>query len=167
MRGQPLTRALVTMLGLIWCAACTNGQTGSKMDPGPGSPTPGPTRRGGCPAPLDDSAEITFGCVQSQPPLVKTTGPCGVTISDAGTGFSVRAHDTGNCHLDLTFGSGATSFADVNFMARWRALGDDPRGCGQEFVPVDDAGNPCLGECGFLVPAPQCKAPIDELDGGF
>jgi hypothetical protein len=71
--------------------------------------------------------------------------------------IDVMSNGAGTCHVDLTFGSGTTSSVDVNFMARRRALGDDPHGCGQEFVAVCDAGSPGDG-CPFSVLGQMCDA---------
>ena len=144
-----LHRAFAAVLGLAWLGACSNGQAGSNGQTGSKA-------LGACPSP-DDTAEITFGCVSHEPPVVKATGPCSVMSSDAGTSVFVQGKDTGTCHVDLTFASGATSSVDVNFMAKWRALGDDPHGCGQAIFPISDGGMPCYG-CQLSVPEQTCDA---------
>jgi hypothetical protein len=123
-----------------------------------------------CPPPLN-SAVIQLGCVPSEPPVVKTTGPCSVCpvvlangeIPDGSTcgalgpsqDIMLMANGAGTCHVELTFASGATSSVDVDFMSM-------PQGCGNEaFLPVGADGGPCA-ECRQVsVPDPTCDAGLE------
>ena len=85
-----------------------------------------------CPAPVS-SATIELGCVPTEPPVVKTTGPCSVCpqalpngMIPEGSGCSVPdnvayivllANGAGTCHVEVTFGSGTTSSVDVDFVS--------------------------------------------------
>jgi hypothetical protein len=129
--------------------------------------SPSAASRGIC-LPPPDVAAINLGCVPSEPPVVKATGPCTVTTGDAETKQYVylQSNDAGICHVELTFGSGAKSLIDVNFMSRWRAMGSDPHGCGQEFVAVNESGSPCVpSACTLSVPELMCDAGT-ENDAG-
>jgi hypothetical protein len=90
--------------------------------------------------------------------MVKTTGPCTLTSGGDPESVSLQTSDAGTCHVELTFANGATSSVDVEIVSRWRALGSDPHGCGQEFVGVDQAGSACLpSACKFPLPDRKCE----------
>jgi hypothetical protein len=109
-----------------------------------------------CPAP-DDVAMVNLGCVPSQPPLVATTGPCTASAAQNGQDIMLTSTDAGTCHVEMTFGNGATSSVDVDFVAVSR-----PYGCGQEFVAVTADGGPCIPNgCQLSVPKPMCDAGLD------
>lgn len=126
-----------------------------------------------CPSP-PASATIQLGCVPSQPPVVTTTGPCSVCpaalpngMIPPGSGCAVpqdasyvvvRAQGAGTCHVELTFGNGATSSVDVDFVSEWIACGSDPHGCGEGFLATGADGGP---DNPVSVPAPVCDAGVD------
>jgi hypothetical protein len=107
-----------------------------------------------CPAP-PTSATIELGCVPTEPPVVKTTGPCSVCpqalpngMIPEGTGCAVPgnvayivllANGAGTCHVEVTFGSGTTSSVDVDFVSSEQR----PACCGggEGFVPVTADGS--------------------------
>jgi hypothetical protein len=111
----------------------------------------------GCPLPLNIVA-IDLGCHSNEKHTVKTTGPCTLpALARADSkDVDVQTTDAGTCHVELTFGSGAASSLDVKIVSRWRALGSDPHGCGQEFVGLTDAGDPCMSGCKFSLPERIC-----------
>ncbi|MDB4987228.1 MAG: hypothetical protein JWN04_2406 [Myxococcaceae bacterium] len=114
--------------------------------------------KGSC-APPSDIAALDLGCIPSAPPVLKTVGPCTVASGESAQTLYLQSTDAGVCHIEVTFETGVTSTVDVSFVARWRALGDDPHGCGQEFVAVTDAGSACSpSACQFSVP--------EACDGG-
>jgi hypothetical protein len=67
----------------------------------------------------------------------------------------------GTCHVELTFGNGATSSVDVDFMAMPPPL----PGCDEEFAAVTADGSLCNGSCNgwFTVSAPDplCDAGLE------
>jgi hypothetical protein len=70
---------------------------------------------------------------------------------------TLQSKNAGICHVELTYESGAESLVDVKFISRWRPLGSDPHGCGQEFVAVNEAGSVCLpSACAFSIPEQMC-----------
>jgi hypothetical protein len=105
-------------------------------------------------------AVIPSGC---ETPVVKTTGPCSVCPVVLANGeipegphcesqhITLIANGTGTCHVEVTFGSGATSSVDVDFISQWLACGSDPHGCGQLFVATNQVS----------VPEPTCDAGLD------
>jgi len=118
-----------------------------------------------CPAFYDPVviAVIPLAC---EPPVVKTTGPCTADLTVASPaensrGLLLIGNGAGTCHVEVTFGSGATSSRDVDFVSAWAACGSDPHGCGEGFVaanadaspsiqasvPVCDAGPSCPRSC--------------------
>lgn len=128
---------LIVVLGL----ACSTSQPGSESR---------------CPPPNDIIA-IDLGCLPGEEPGVKTTGPCSLTSGGDPQSVYLQTNGAGTCHVELTFGRGATPSVDVNIVARWRSLGSDPHGCGQEFVGVTDTGAPCLpSACKFALPGRKC-----------
>ena len=164
-RPRYLHPMVLAWLGLLVFAA--GGCTSSS------SPDPG----GSC-APPPDLALINLGCVPIVPPVVTTSGPCSVCpIALANGSIPDGSHcavghnseniwligtDAGTCHVELTFGSGATSSVDVDFASEWRALGFDPHGCGQAVVPVTADGGPCPPTgCQVSVPGAWCDAGLD------
>jgi hypothetical protein len=118
-----------------------------------------------CPSPPNE-AVIHLGCVPVQPPVVKTTGPCMVcpvvlangsipegascAVGQNSQDITLAASGAGTCHVELTFGSGATSSVDLDFMSQWIGCGSDPHGCGEGFVAPDQS-----------VPDPTCDAGQD------
>jgi hypothetical protein len=103
---------------------------------------------GGCNSSSSDAADcppspnfafIQLGCLPIEPPSVKTTGPCSVcpvalangsipegstcAASDNSQDIALQGNDAGTCRVALTFGNGATSSVDVDFMSMWRPLG--------------------------------------------
>jgi hypothetical protein len=73
----------------------------------------------------------------------------------------LTSNGAGTCHVELTFGNGATSSVEVDFMAVSPPL----PGCDDEFLAVTADGSPCNGPCGgyFTVSAPDplCDAGLD------
>lgn len=115
------------------------------------------TPRDGCPPPSDLVA-IDLGCPPSAEPVVKTTGPCTLTSGSDSESVYLQTNGAGTCHVELTLGTEATS-VDVNVVSRWRPLGSDPHGCGQEFFGVTESGSPCLpSACKFPLPERRCDA---------
>jgi len=109
-----------------------------------------------------DIALLNLGCVPVEPPMVKTTGPCTASAAQNAQNIMLKSSDAGTCHVEMTFGNGATSAVDVDFMAVWQPLGSDPHGCGQEFVPVTADGSACIPNgCQVSVPEPMCDAGLD------
>ena len=120
-----------------------------------------------CPPPPDE-AVIHLGCVTVEPPVVKTTGPCTVCPVVLANGsipqgascatlpnsqdIVVVAHGAGTCHVELAFGSGATSSVDLEFTSVSIACGSDP--CGEGFVAADQS-----------VPDPTCDGGPDAASG--
>jgi hypothetical protein len=120
-----------------------------------------------CPPP-PDFAYIDLGCVPVEQPVAKTTGPCSVCPNPLANGsapdgshcetagpsqrITLVANDAGTCHVELTFGGGATSSVDVDFTSVWTPCGSDPHGCGQGFV---------AGTNPVSVPDPMCDAGLD------
>ena len=102
-----------------------------------------------CPAPVDPVviADIPVGC---EPPVVKTTGPCTADLAgfsspaENSRGLLLIGNDAGTCHVELTFGSGATSSFGVNFMSFWAECGSDPHGCGEGFGAANVDGSPFI-----------------------
>jgi hypothetical protein len=106
--------------------------------------------------------------------VVKTTGPCSVCPTalasgqiPEGSGCAVPpdtnyivllANGAGTCHAELTFGNGATSSVDVDFMSVWIGCGSDPHGCGQGFLATNADGNPNIQ---VSVPGSLCNAARD------
>jgi hypothetical protein len=106
-----------------------------------------------CPAP-PTSAAIELGCAPTEPPVVKTTGPCsvcphalpngmipegsGCAVPDNATYIILLANGAGTCHVEVTFGSGTTSSVDVDFVSEQR-----PACCGggEGFLPVTADGS--------------------------
>ncbi len=110
-----------------------------------------------------DYAYINTGCVMSQPPELKTTGPCTASaVGQHGQDVELTAKAAGTCHVERTVGS-ATSSTDVTFALRPIPLGSDPSGCGQGFVAVTEDGGSCIG-CQFPVPEWQCDAGTGASD---
>jgi hypothetical protein len=111
-----------------------------------------PSTKRGCPPP-NDLVAVRLGRGSSELPVVKTLGACTPTAGGNTQSVYLQTHAAGRCHVELIFGSGATSSVDVNIMARWRPLGPDPRGCGQEFVAFAEDGSPCLpSACQISIP---------------
>lgn len=131
-----------------------------------------------CPKP-PNIAVIHLGCASIEPPAVKTTGPCTVcpivlangsipegascaVFGDNSQKITLTANDTGTCHVELTFGSGATSSVDLDFTSVWTGCGSDPHGCGEGFVAAIADGSPCTSNgCQVSVPEPMCDAGLD------
>jgi hypothetical protein len=114
-----------------------------------------------CPGP-NNVAVIDLGCVPSEPPVVTTTGPCAVSSGESAQYVYLQNNGAGTYHVELIVAGGARSFVDMNIISRWRLLGSDPRGCGQEFVAVNDSGSPCLPTgCLFSIPDRMCDAGVD------
>jgi len=125
----------------------------------------------GSPAP-PFGATIQLGCVPVLPPMVTTTGPCSVCpvvlpngMMPPGSGCAVPSHSSyivvnasgaGRCHVELTFGNGATSYVDVDFISI--GCESDPHGCGQGFLGTNADGGPSIQ---VSVPAPNCDAGLD------
>jgi hypothetical protein len=133
---------------------------------------PGACRIGGdcsCPPP-STTATIELGCVPTEPPVVKTTGPCSVcpqllpngmipevshcAVPENANVIVLRANGAGTCHVEVTFGSGTTSSVDVDFISQ-----QQPACCGngEGFLPVTADGsyyNPTLQD-------PTCDAGQD------
>jgi len=113
------------------------GAGGCEIDPCPCPPPP-------------TSATIELGCVPTEPPKVKTTGPCSVCgMPPGGSGCAVLgnapyivllASGAGTCHVEIAFGSGNTSSVDVDFVSD---SGQRPACCGtgEGFVPVTADGS--------------------------
>jgi hypothetical protein len=126
-----------------------------------------------CPPP-PNSAVIQLGCLPTEPPVVKTTGPCSVCpvvgadgAIPQGAGCAVLANSqsivvmaegAGTCHVDLTFGNGATSSVDLDFASEWAACGADPHGCGEGFLATGADGSPDIQ---VSVPEAVCDAGLD------
>ncbi len=110
-----------------------------------------------CPAPVH-FAVIHLGCVPMEPPVVKTTGPCSVCVpsqcgpTDNSQNINLTSDSAGTCHVELIFGSGATSSVDLDFMSQWLGCGSDPHGCGQAIVAATTT---------VPVPEPTCDAGLD------
>jgi hypothetical protein len=114
--------------------------------------------------PKRDFAFINLGCASSQSPVVKTTGPCSASLVGLNEkGVILTSSGAGACHVEMIFGSGATSSIDLDFMSVWLPLGSDPHGCGQGFVTVTESGSPCIA-CQLSVPEPMCDAGLVPLD---
>jgi hypothetical protein len=102
-----------------------------------------------CPAP-GDSVVIAVIPLACEPPVVKTTGPCFAALAgfadqnDNSQDLLLTANGAGTCHVEVTFGSGATSSLDVDFVSAWAACGSDPHGCGEGFGPANAAGSPSI-----------------------
>jgi hypothetical protein len=106
-----------------------------------------------CPPP-PTSATIELGCVPTEPPVVKTTGPCSVcpvvlangmipdgshcAVFAPSQNIILTASGAGTCHVEVTFGSGTTSSVDVNFVSEQRPA---CCGAGEGFVPVTADGS--------------------------
>jgi hypothetical protein len=125
-----------------------------------------------CPA-SPGSAAIQLGCVPIQPPVVTTTGPCSVCpvalpngMIPPGAGCAVPPHSSyvilnakgaGTCHVELTFGNGATSSVDVDFISD-----------GEGFLAASADGSPDIQ---VSVPEPICDAGLwpkrDQLTRTF
>jgi hypothetical protein len=90
---------------------------------------------------------------------VNVTGPCTpATSSEPGTVY-LKTIDAGTCHVELKFGSGATSSIDLTIVSSWIPLGLDPHGCGQVFTAIKDTGDICLpSACKFPLPDRTCDA---------
>jgi hypothetical protein len=116
-------------------------------------------------------AAIHLGCLPIEPPVVKTTGPCSVcpvvlangsipdgahcAVSHYSQDIELAANGAGTCHVELTFGSGATSSVDLDFISQWAACGSDPHGCGEGFVAANADGSAYIQ---VAVPEPICDA---------
>jgi hypothetical protein len=124
-----------------------------------------------CPPPPNE-AIIELGCVPVEPPVVKTMGPCSACPTVLANGsvpegsncavlpnsnrILLTTNSAGICHVEVTFGNGATSSVDVDFVSEWRACGSDPKGCGQAFIPVTPDG----GFDTLSLPDPTCDAGV-------
>jgi hypothetical protein len=153
---QRSARAFVVLV--VLGASCTGGQTGDE----------GALGGGQCPAPAN-TAFIGVGCVPNEPPAVQTTGVCTINSAEPWSGeyLALQGDGAGTCHVVVTFASGAKSSIDVKFVSMWRALGDDPHGCGQAFFPVDESGRICSPSgCKFSLPDPECDDAGTEDDAG-
>jgi hypothetical protein len=64
--------------------------------------------------------------------------------------ITLAASGAGTCHVELTFGNGATSSVDMVFTSQSIACGSDPHGCGEGFVAADQSA-----------PDPTCAAGPD------
>lgn len=119
-----------------------------------------------CPPP-PQFASINFECVSTEPPMVTTTGPCSVcpvgqipdgghcAVLDDSQQIELMASGAGNCHVELTVASGATSSVDINFVAV-------AQGCGNEaYFPAGADGGPCAECTSLSVPGPLCDAGLD------
>jgi hypothetical protein len=153
-----LRTTVLPWLGLLVCATGGCGSSSTVAD----------SQR--CPK-LDFSV-LNIGCVSSQQPVVKTTGPCTAFSSDgqnANLALILTSDDAGTCHVEWTFGSGATSSVDVDFMSAQLPGGSrGGGGCGQGFVAVTKSGSPCIG-CQLSVPGLMegtllCDAGLGPLD---
>lgn len=102
------------------------------------------------------SARVRIGCVPREPPVL--TGPCILGSGESKETVVLTATGAGTCHVEVTFGTGARSSIDVNFIAEWRPFGDDPHGCGQAFWALNDAGSVCGAYCEFALPEGVCDA---------
>jgi hypothetical protein len=124
------------------------------------------TGNASCPPP-PQFAYINFECVSTEPPVVKTTGPCTVcpvgqipdgghcAVADDSQQITLMASGAGTCHAELTFASGARSSVDIDFVSV-------PQGCGNEaFFPVGADGGPCAACASLSVPGPICDAGLD------
>jgi len=120
-------------------------------------------------APPGNTAVIHLGCVPIEPPVVKTTGPCAVcpgvlangsipdgitcgAVAGPSQNITLIANGAGTCHVELTFGSGATSSVDLDFMSEWEPCGSDPHGCGEGFFAATTT---------VSVPETACDAGVD------
>jgi hypothetical protein len=113
---------------------------------------------GSCPPP-NNIVAIDLGCSSSEGTAARTTGPCTVTSAEDSKTINLQTSDAGTCHVELSFASGDTASVDVDIVSKWRPRGDDPHGCGQEFVAVTDTGAPCLSSaCKVLLPELACDA---------
>jgi hypothetical protein len=101
-----------------------------------------------CPPP-SNSATIELGCVPTEPPVVKTTGPCSVCpvvlpngmippgshcgVPPNSSYVILTANGAGPCHVELIFANGAASSLDVDFVSEQR-----PACCGdgENLLPV-------------------------------
>ena len=126
-----------------------------------------------CPPPPNE-AVIHLGCLPVEPPVVKTTGLCSVcpvvlangsipegahcAVGHYSQDITLTANGAGTCHVELTFGSVATSSVDLDFMSVWRACGSDPHGCGEGFVAANADGTHFIQ---VSVPGPICDAGLD------
>jgi hypothetical protein len=70
----------------------------------------------------------------------------------------LTASGAGTCHVELTFGNGATSSLDLDFMSQWIGCGSDPHGCGEGFIAVNADGSPNIQ---VSVPGATCDAGLD------
>jgi hypothetical protein len=132
--------------------ACSEDPSAATRD----SPTSPKNQSADCPPP-SDLARIAYDCALSTPPTAKTTGAC-TAAQGTGTYIDLQSTGAGVCHTELTDADGGTSSIDVTFIAKSRPLGDDPQGCGQEFVPISDAGIVCIpSACQFSLPG-SCAA---------
>jgi hypothetical protein len=118
-----------------------------------------------CPSP-DNQARIHLGCIPPTPPVVMTTGPCAVCPALLENGqvppgapcavpadaqdLTLAASGAGTCHVELTFGNGATSSVDLDFTSQSIACGSDPHGCGEGLEVADQSA-----------PDPTCAAGPD------
>lgn len=99
--------------------------------------------------------------------MVKTTGPCTASVPTFASAamnaqnIMLTASGAGVCHVELTFGNGAASSVDVDFMAVAPPLPS----CDESFMAVTADGSPCNGPCNglFAVSAhdPTCDAGLD------
>lgn len=113
--------------------------------------TGGPSGGASCPSP--DVALVNLGCASVNPPVAKTTGPC-AAVADVSQGITLEGNGTGTCHVELTFGNGATSSVDVDFTAVAPPL----PGCDESFVAVTGDGSP-LSQ--VSAPDPMCDAGLE------
>jgi hypothetical protein len=118
-----------------------------------------------CPPP-DNEARIHLGCIPTTPPVVMTTGPCAVcpvllangqippgapcAVPADSQDITLAASGAGTCHVELTFGNGATSSVDLDFTSQSISCGSDPKGCGEELLAADQSA-----------PDPTCAAGPD------
>jgi hypothetical protein len=157
MDGMRRTALVCVMVALV-LSCKDSGSSDVEHGDGAAGSAPSKPSTGQCPPPNDILA-INLGCHSGEKPLVKTTGPCTLTSSAFSGSVYLQTNDAGTCHVELTSGSDATSFVDVKIVSRWRAIGSDPHGCGQEFVGVTETGEPCLPSgCEFSVPERECDA---------
>ena len=118
-----------------------------------------------CPPP-SDVAFVNLGCSFGVPPVVNTTGPCTVVMGGGSMGgpadaLILTSEDAGTCQVELTFGTGATTAFNVDFVSVSRPFGSDPTGCGYNFIAVNDAGSLCLpSACQLSIQAP-CETGLD------
>ena len=119
-----------------------------------------------CPA-VGNSVQIHLECVPIQPPVVKTTGPCSFFVQESQE-IILGATATGTCHVELTFGSGATSSVDLDItsMRIVRCCGESDVFVGSSQVSVPESACDAGVDAGLDLDAPSDTAVDVQADAG-